>query len=60
MPAQRNTASIQPNDAKHLTLHLLEELFGREVLLLAFLWIFGRSFHKNRQNNGSWGFLGAF
>ncbi len=33
MPAQGNTASIQSNDAKHLTLHWLEELFGREVLL---------------------------
>ncbi len=28
MSATKNTASIQFNDAKHLTLHLLEELFG--------------------------------
>jgi hypothetical protein len=28
MSAQRNIASIQSNDAKHLTLHLLEDLFG--------------------------------
>jgi hypothetical protein len=33
MSAQRNTASLQSNDAKHLTLHLLEKLFGGDPTL---------------------------
>jgi hypothetical protein len=37
MPAQRNTASIQSNDAKHLTLHLLEELASD--LSIHYIWV---------------------